>query len=125
MSYKLFSQIQKQTGLPNEIFDKILILSINFKLAIILNNNYVSNKLYKPKIHSWIWAAENGHLDIVKFLHINRAEGCTKDAMDYAARKGHLDVVKFLHINRTEGCTEWAMNCAAKGGHLDIVKYLH
>ena len=29
--------------------------------------------------------------------------------MDYASRNGHLDVVKFLHENRTEGCTKWAM----------------
>ena len=42
----LFIQIQKQTKLPNEIFDHILIMCNNFKLAILLNNNYVANKLY-------------------------------------------------------------------------------
>ena len=39
--------------------------------------------------------------------------------MNYAARYGHLDVVKWLHENRREGCTENAMNCAAQYGNLD------
>ena len=65
------------------------------------------------------WAAENGHLDIVKFLHENRTEGCTKDAMNWAAQDGHLNIVKFLHENRTEGCTTYAMDMAAENGHLN------
>ena len=51
------------------------------------------------------WAAKYGHLEIVKWLHVNRTEGCTKNAMDLAAENGHLEVVKWLHENRTEGCT--------------------
>ena len=51
------------------------------------------------------YAAKNGHLEVVKCLHENRTEGCTKDAMDWAAKNGHLEVVKWLHDNRTEGCT--------------------
>ena len=35
-------------------------------------------------------------------LGMNRTEGCTTDAMDWAAQK-HLEVVKWLHMNRTEG----------------------
>ena len=50
-------------------------------------------------------AAENGHLDIVKFLHYNRIEGCTTDAMDHAAEYGHLDIVKFLQNNRKDDYT--------------------
>ena len=70
-------------------------------------------------------AAYNGHLEVVKWLHENRTEGCTTDAMDHAAWMGHLEVVKFLHENRTEGCTDFAMDNAAEEGHLEIVKYLH
>ena len=45
------------------------------------------------------WAAENGHLDIVQWLHTNRNEGCTKYAMDVALSNGHLDVLQWLrHI---------------------------
>ena len=70
------------------------------------------------------YAARNGYLDVVKFLHNNRNEGCTIKAMDWAARCGHLDVVKFLH-NNGKKCITNAMNWAAKYGHLDIVKFLH
>jgi hypothetical protein len=69
-------------------------------------------------------AAEYGHLEIVKWLHENRTEGCTKSAMDDAAKYGHLKVVKWLHENRTEGCTTYAMNDAARCGHLEVVKFL-
>lgn len=71
------------------------------------------------------WAAGNGHLEVVKWLHENRSEGCTTWAMDWAAERGHLEVVHWLHENRNEGCTEIAMNLAAEGGHLEVVKFLH
>ena len=70
-------------------------------------------------------AARNGHLDVVKWLHENRTEGCTTAAMDFAAKNGHLDVVKWLHENRTEGCTVTAIGRAAINGHTDVVKFLH
>jgi len=70
------------------------------------------------------WAAEDGYLEIVKWLHLNRSEGCTIYAMNWAAAFGHLEVVKWLHKNRTEGCTTEAMNWAASG-HLEVVKWLH
>jgi len=74
-------------------------------------------------------AAENGHLEIVKWLHENRTEGCTTNAMNSAARNGHLEMVQWLHAmhteNRNEGCTVDTMNLAAMNGHLEIVKWLH
>ena len=69
-------------------------------------------------------AARNGHLEVVKWLHQNRTEGCTTDAMDHAASNGHLDVVKWLHQNRKEGCTKDAMDWAAGNGHLEVVNFL-
>ena len=56
------------------------------------------------------WAAGNGHLHVVKWLHEHRTEGCTTDAMDWAAENGHLDIVKWLHEHRIEGCTTNAMD---------------
>jgi len=50
-------------------------------------------------------AAEKGYLDIVKFLHFNRPEGCTMSAITGAAINGYIDVVKFLCENRNEGFT--------------------
>lgn len=74
---------------------------------------------------NWILDAGGGHLAVVKWLHDNRSEGCTTDAMDEAARNGHLDVVRWLHENRSEGCTTWAMDRAALRGDFDILLYLH
>ncbi len=71
------------------------------------------------------WAAMNGHLEVIKWLHENREEGCTTLAMNWAASNGHLHVVEWLHENREEGCTRWAVEWAACNGHLDIVKWLH
>ncbi|CAK4505122.1 unnamed protein product [Aphanomyces euteiches] len=70
-------------------------------------------------------AAKFGHYDVVLFLHENRTEGCTTDAMDKAAGLGKLDLVKFLHENRAEGCTKKAMDKAAKGGHIRVLEFLH
>ncbi|POM57886.1 Hypothetical protein PHPALM_37543, partial [Phytophthora palmivora] len=71
------------------------------------------------------WAAAYGHLDVVKWLHVHRREGCTSLAMDSAAREGHLDVVKWLHENRDEGCSPMALTSASGSGHLDMVRWLH
>jgi hypothetical protein len=42
--------------------------------------------------------------------------------MDAAASGGHLDAVKWLHANRTEGCTIDALYQAAEEGHFEVVK---
>ncbi len=43
--------------------------------------------------------------------------------MDFAAHNGHLEVLTWLHENRNEGCTTNAMNWAAEHGHLEVVKW--
>ncbi|KAF0699085.1 Aste57867_10321 [Aphanomyces stellatus] len=71
-------------------------------------------------------AAANGFDDVVRFLHENRTEGCTTKAMDQAARNGHLETLQFLHLHRHEGCTTQALDDAASySGRLDIVQFLH
>ena len=49
---------------------------------------------------------------------------CTKRTMDFAAKNGHLYIVQWLHENRSEGCTEYAINFAANNGHLHMVQWL-
>ncbi|KAM9984225.1 hypothetical protein ACTFIZ_003927 [Dictyostelium cf. discoideum] len=78
----------------------------------------------KTTQQSWNKAAENGLLEMCKYLHENRKEGFTVFAVDKAAQKGHLQVVKFLLENRDEGCTATALNLAAKYNHEEICKYL-
>ncbi|OWY90660.1 LOW QUALITY PROTEIN: hypothetical protein PHMEG_00041122 [Phytophthora megakarya] len=65
-------------------------------------------------------AATHGFLDVVKWLHINRTEGCTVRAMNGAAENGHLKVVQWLHASRSEGCTTTAVNKAAAFDHFEF-----
>ncbi|RLN95524.1 hypothetical protein BBJ28_00021025 [Nothophytophthora sp. Chile5] len=69
-------------------------------------------------------AAAKGRLDLVRWLHETRSEGCSKAAMDGAAANGHLTVMRWLHEHRTEGCSPDAMNSAAANGHLEVTKWL-
>lgn len=62
------------------------------------------------------------HLLIVQWLHTNRTEGCTIEAMEFAAANGHLEILQWLHEHTSEGCTKLALNGAAANGHLEIVK---
>jgi len=50
---------------------------------------------------------------------------CTTRSMDSASAIGSLNIVKFLHENRLEGCTEWAMNSACANKHFSVIRFLH
>jgi hypothetical protein len=52
-------------------------------------------------------------------------EGCTPDAMDKAATNGHLDVVKFLHENRKEGCFNTTLLHTIQNGHNALAAWLY
>ena len=68
------------------------------------------------------YAAQNGHLESLKWL---RSEGCPWDewACKEAAANGDLESLKWL---RSEGCPwdEWTCAYAARGGHLEVLKWL-
>ncbi len=70
------------------------------------------------------YAAKNGHLSVVKWLHENREEGCTPYAMNAAAMYGHLDVCKWLYKNRSEGCINAAREHAVFGSQPHVRKWL-
>ena len=70
------------------------------------------------------WASLMGHLDIIKWLHVNRTVGCTRFALHNAARRGHIEVVKFLRLNRAEGYVHDAIFWANRMGHFHVVQYL-
>ncbi|KAI8924601.1 hypothetical protein BC831DRAFT_464798, partial [Entophlyctis helioformis] len=57
-------------------------------------------------------AASHGRLHVIQWLHANRTEGCTTQAMDNAAVCGHLEVVQWLAKHRTEGFTHRAYDMA-------------
>lgn len=48
-------------------------------------------------------AAKTGHLDVVRFLHENRSEGCTGMVLYETLRHNHTQVAKFLRANRADG----------------------
>ena len=68
-------------------------------------------------------AAENGHLECLKFAHQN---GCfwDKDTCKAAAGGGHLECLQYAHQN---GCPWNQATCyyAAYGGHLECLQYAH
>jgi hypothetical protein len=48
-------------------------------------------------------------------------------AFRYAAENGHLDVVKFLSLDKRAkpaACNNYAIRRAASNGHLEVIKYL-
>ncbi|EFA84506.1 hypothetical protein PPL_02541 [Heterostelium album PN500] len=71
-------------------------------------------------------ACQFGRLEVVKYLHENRSEGCTAKALNSAILNGHLGVVRFLMEKRSEqfglADREQAIQTAAKLGKLEIVK---
>jgi hypothetical protein len=69
-------------------------------------------------------ACGKGWLKKVQWMH-NHCYDCTFNGMDYAAANGHLDVIIWLHRNRREGCTNAAMTKAAQNGHLKVINWLH
>ncbi len=58
-------------------------------------------------------AAKYNQLNIIKYHH-DKNKIFTTTVMNKAAWKGHLEVVKWLHENRNEGCTTCAMDVAAR-----------
>jgi hypothetical protein len=69
-------------------------------------------------------AASTGNLEMVTFLHENRAEGCTVDAMDDAILWGHLDIVQFLYQNRSEGHSHRSIPDACYNGDYQMLEWL-
>ena len=59
--------------LPIEIKQEI-ILYIEFNKVVKLFPR-IAKYIYNKEIHTWNWAVENGHVDVIKWLHINNKEG--------------------------------------------------
>jgi ankyrin repeat protein len=72
------------------------------------------------------WAADKGHLEIVKLLlPLSNPKANNSDALRYAALHGHLEVVKLLlPLSDPEAYNSEALRSAAQNGHLEVVKLL-
>ena len=71
------------------------------------------------------WAAENGHLEVIKYL---REEGKVPwgwGTAAWAAQNGQLHILEYLVERKYDQYSEDACFWAAGNGHLDCLKYLH
>lgn len=69
------------------------------------------------------WAALEGHLEILKYLHQQNEKWHPNIAI-CAAGMGHIDCLEYVHEN---GCpiTADVANRAAEWGHVECVKYVY
>eukprot|EP01132_Coremiostelium_polycephalum_P007535 gene7535-9260_t len=67
----------------------------------------------------------HGDLQLLKFFHEmpNSVLNFTTYSMDRASELGYINIVKFLHFNRTEGCTNLAFFRAALYNHFQVVQF--
>ncbi|EFA75380.1 hypothetical protein PPL_11457 [Heterostelium album PN500] len=53
---------------------------------------------------------KKNNLEIVKYLHSNRSEGCSSKAMENAIDAGNIEIVSWLYNNRTEDFNQQTMD---------------
>lgn len=87
-------------------------------------NKAILEKVYKPRKHTWDWAAKNGHLNVLKWLHKHHKGDISDDTLDYAAANGHLKVVEWLHEHYHAEVSFKALELAAQHRHYEVVKFL-
>ena len=104
--------------------------------AAAIGNLYLLRHLrgegYSWNVESCFAAAENGHLEVLKYLiksncPWNQKLGCSLSNLIYelAVKNGHLDVLKYLfEIKRPLNFTHDLIYVAIDNGHLEILKYL-
>ncbi|TMW66058.1 hypothetical protein Poli38472_003823 [Pythium oligandrum] len=129
-------------------------------VAALQGNMEVVQWLYKQEVplaftlDAFRYAAQNGHLNVIKYLHQNNIGGIPDDLLDIATVYGHNEVVAYIreHSIKTKitpriveeagrlgrlDILQWdhefvrdvkllqrAMNNAVVNGHLDVVKWL-
>merc|ERR1712043_30142 len=80
-------------------------------------------------------AAQNGHLDIIKYLVHHSAKPITRDhkgwtAFHWATRFGYLDIIKFLKdytddsLNVTDENGDTLIHEAVRSSQLEVLNYL-
>lgn len=80
----------------------------------------------------FLWAAEEGHLQVVQLIYCRMRDACVYQALLLAASNGHLHVIEFLsHLHGWHRFDIYEVYdygsvivLAAKHGHGDIVHFL-
>jgi len=71
------------------------------------------------------YAAENGRLEVLKYLREKVKAPWDFRTAAFAAYDGHLHILEYLVERKYDKYNEAACVCAAANGHLDCLKYLH
>ena len=81
----------------------------------------------KCPISTWAcaYAAENGHLECLKYLREEAKAPWGSTTANCAALKGHLHILEYLVERKYDQHSAYACENAAEFGHLDCLKYLH
>ena len=70
-------------------------------------------------------AAENGHLECLKYLREEAKAPWDSRTASWAAGGGHLHILEYLVERKYDKYNGYACELAARQGHLDCLKYLH
>ena len=70
-------------------------------------------------------AAENGHLEVLKYLREEAKTPWDYPTSALAAYQGHLHILEYLVERKFEKYDACACMLAARNGHLECLKYLH
>ena len=70
------------------------------------------------------WAADGGHLEVLKYLREEAKAPWGEYTATWAAENGHLHILEYLVERKFVEYVEYACEYAAKFGHLDCLKYL-
>ena len=78
-------------------------------------------------ISTWAcaYAADGGHLEVLKYLHEEAEAAWDLRTATWAAENGHLHILEYLVERKYDKYHEGACQLAANNGHLDCLKYLH
>ena len=81
----------------------------------------------KCPISTWACAhaAENGHLECLKYLREEAKAPWSSLTAHWAAQNGHLHILEDLVERKFDQYNVFACKYAAENGHLDCLKYLH
>ena len=70
-------------------------------------------------------AAQNGHLECLKYLREEAKAPWDSVTASWAAENGHLHILEYLVERKFDKFDAYACELAAREGHLDCLKYLH
>ena len=71
------------------------------------------------------FAAQNGHLEVLKYLHEEAEAASDLRTATWAAENGHLHILEYLFERKYDKFNMHTCWFAANNGHLDCLKYLH